>query len=95
MISLISKFNIIVLEQNDAAKQLADLYIENKIIPEKYRMDATHIALATINSLDKIISLIFQHIVRDKTRTFVAYINTIYSYSSIDIKSPMEVIDND
>jgi hypothetical protein len=40
----------------------------------------------------KIISLNCKHIVRDKTRAFTQYINTIYGLSSIDIKSPTDVI---
>jgi hypothetical protein len=78
MINLISKFNVIILDQNDKAEKFAKLYIDNRIIPEIYRMYAFHIPIATINGLDKIISLNLKHIIKDKTILFTRYINTIY-----------------
>jgi hypothetical protein len=49
MLNLIPKFNIIVLHEDDNAVRIANLYIENKIIPLRYLTDATHISLATVN----------------------------------------------
>jgi predicted nucleic acid-binding protein len=95
MLDLISKFSIIVLPENEVAVHIANLFINNNIIPRKYRFDALHIALALVNNLDKIISLNFKHIVRDKTRIFTEYISKIHNYRSISINSPMEVIDYD
>jgi predicted nucleic acid-binding protein len=95
MLSLISQYNILVLPENDNAVHLADLYIQNNIIALRYLIDASHIALATVNNLDKVISLNFKHIVRDKTRVFTEYINKTHGYRSIEINSPMEVIDHE
>jgi predicted nucleic acid-binding protein len=92
MLNLIPEFNITVLPENFIVDNIADSYIEHNIIPLRYRIDAVHIAVATVYGLDKIISLNFQHIVREKTRTFSQYINTVYGYPSIDIKAPMDVI---
>ncbi|MDR1871041.1 MAG: PIN domain-containing protein [Deltaproteobacteria bacterium] len=95
MLSLIAKFNITVLPENDDAVNLAYLYIKNNVITLNHLIDATHIAIATVNNLDKIISLNFSHIVRDKTRLFTEYINSINGYGSIDINSPMEIVDHE
>jgi hypothetical protein len=95
MLNFITKFNIVVLPNNNDAVWLANLYIESNIIPSRYLLDATHIALATVNNLDAIISLIFQHIVKNKTKIFTEYINKSNNYHSIDIFSPMEVIENE
>jgi predicted nucleic acid-binding protein len=56
-LSLISKFNIIVLKQNDIADKLTNLYIENKIISEKCKNDAFHIALPIVNCLNTVLTL--------------------------------------
>jgi hypothetical protein len=93
MLSLIPMFNIKVLTENDNTRHLSNLYITNNIIPRQYILDASHIALATVYNLNKIISLNFKHIVRDKTKNFTDYINKIHGYHSIEINSPMEVID--
>jgi hypothetical protein len=95
MINLISKFNIVVLPENEEAVRIARLFIDNNVIPPKYMMDALHIALSLVNNLDKIISINFKHIVRDKTRIFTEYISKINGYRYISINSPMEVIDNE
>jgi hypothetical protein len=72
--------------------KIADSYIEHKVIPLRYRYDAVHISIVTVNKIKKIISLNFKHIVRDKTRAFTQYINIVYRLSSINIKSPINVI---
>jgi predicted nucleic acid-binding protein len=95
MIDLISKFNIVVLPENEQAVRIAKLFIDNNIIPSKYLIDALHIALSLVNNLDKIITLNFKHIIRDKTKIFAEYISKINGYRSLTINSPMEVIDND
>jgi hypothetical protein len=59
MLALIPKFNIKVLVENDDASCLSNLYIENNIITIRYLINAKHISIATVNSLDMIISLNF------------------------------------
>lgn len=52
-----------------------------------------HIAVASINNLDAIISWNFAHIVKLKTKKEVVGINAISGYKEIDIYSPWEVIE--
>ncbi|MDR1051392.1 MAG: PIN domain-containing protein [Deltaproteobacteria bacterium] len=96
MIDLISKFNIVVLPENEQAVRIAKLFIDNNnIIPSKYLMGSLHIALSLVNNFDKIITLNFKHIIRNKTKIFVEYISKINDYRSFTINLPMEVIGND
>ena len=95
MISLIEKYNITVLELSVEAEQLADTYVEQGIIPLKYRTDGIHIAVASVNDLDMIISLNFQHIVKRKTKIGTGSINAINGYRAIEIFNPMEVVENE
>jgi hypothetical protein len=57
--------------------------------------DASHIAAASVYGLDMIVSLNFRHIVREKTVKMTGAINTLLGYSALEIKSPMEVIDDE
>ena len=75
--------------------RIADLYISENIIPQKYRMDGLHIAIATVNDLNMIISMNFQHIVKRKTKLLTGNINTLNGYHAVEIYSPMEVVDNE
>ena len=95
MFSLIGQYSMIILTVTDEAKRLADIYIKEGIIPEKYPTDALHIALATVNDLDYIVSYNFRHIVKVKTITMTESINLRENYKRIGIFSPTEVIDYD
>jgi predicted nucleic acid-binding protein len=93
MLALIDQYEITVLEFDQEAEQLADTYVEQGIIPSKYRTDGIHIAVASVNDLDMIISMNFQHIVKRKTKLSTASINSLNGYRAVEIYSPMEVHD--
>ena len=95
MISLIERYNITVLALDTEAEQLADIYVEQGIIPLKYRTDGVHIAAAAMNDLDMIISMNFQHIVKRKTKIGTGSINALNGYRVVEICTPMEVNDNE
>ncbi len=90
---MIEKYNLIPLEIDEEIENLANLYIQNKIIPQKYEADAVHIAVAVINDLDVIVSWNFEHIVKLKTKLAVNGINKMEGYKEVEIYSPMEVIE--
>jgi predicted nucleic acid-binding protein len=95
MISLIDKYNINVLAVSEEAEILADIYVAEKIIPQKYRTDGVHISVAAVNDLDMIISMNFQHIVKRKTKIGTGSINAINGYHAVEIFNPMEVVDSE
>jgi hypothetical protein len=95
MINLFSEYGIKVLEPAEEASRLADLYVLGGAIPQKYRTDGLHIAIATINGLDMVISMNFQHIVKNKTEKMTGAINVMNGYRAVEIVSPMEVIEDD
>ena len=73
---------------------MADRYIKERIIPQGYRSDAIHIAVAVINGIDAIVSWNFEHIVKLKTRVMVNGINRLLGYHEIEICSPEEVVES-
>ncbi|MCL2184129.1 MAG: type II toxin-antitoxin system VapC family toxin [Chitinispirillia bacterium] len=95
MLALIAEYNITVLDAADEARDLADIYVSEGIIPVKYRYDGLHIAIATINDLEYIVSLNFKHINKVKTKTMTGLINVRNGYKQILITTPMEVTEND
>jgi len=94
LISLVEKYDLMPLEIDEEIENLANLYVKNKIIPQKYKEDAVHIAVAVINDLDVIVSWNFEHIVKLKTKLSVNGINKMEGYKEIEIYSPMEVIES-
>jgi len=95
MIGLITQYSISVLAPNDETKRVADLYTNEGIIPQKYLTDGLHIAIATVNDLDMIISMNFQHIVKRKTKIGTGNINALNGYRAVEICSPMEVVEDE
>ena len=49
MLNLILEYSIPILETNEEVVRIAELYIQEKIIPHKYRTDGLHIAIALID----------------------------------------------
>lgn len=95
LLKLIEEYKPIVLELDDEVEQLAKKYVDEKIIPEKYIEDAYHLAVASVNDVDVIVSWNFQHIVKLKTKIEVNGVNKFMGYHEIEIVSPEEVIDYD
>lgn len=77
---------------SDDAKLLAEAYINEKVLGKSSLNDAYHIALATINRLDCLVSWNFKHIVNyDKIKLFNS-INLKLGYPLIDIRTPLEFL---
>ncbi|MCL2421515.1 MAG: PIN domain-containing protein [Defluviitaleaceae bacterium] len=95
MLALIGMHGIQLLDDDDEARRLADIYADEGIIPTKYYYDGLHIAIATANDLEYIFSLNFKHINKLKTKTMTSIINLREGYRTVTIASPLEVIEDD
>ena len=74
-------------------KELAEKYLKEKIVTTKFRADALHIAIATINKVDVLTSWNFKHIVNlNRIRQYNS-VNLKYGHSLIEIRSPMEIVE--
>jgi hypothetical protein len=93
MLGLIDTYQIEILPASEEIEQLAGKYIKMDIIKAAYFNDAAHIAAASVNNLDFIISYNFQHIVKAKTIQMVRAVNLLERYNEIGIYSPDEVIE--
>jgi len=95
MAGLIQDYSITVLDYSDEAEKLGALYQAQGILPARSTTDAYHIAVAAINGIDMILSLNFEHIVRKKTVVMTGALNSQLGYRSVDIRSPMEVVERE
>ena len=86
---------IIVFPKDDRVELLADKYIKAAAIPAKHRIDALHIASATVHGLDFIVSQNFEHIIKDKAIRLTAEVNVAEGHDGIGIYEPREVIGDD
>ena len=87
LIDIVKDFESISTK-SDEIILLSEEYISKGIIPAKHLEDAIHIAAATINSVDILVSWNFEHIVKLKTKREVNAVNTLLGYSPIEIVEP-------
>jgi predicted nucleic acid-binding protein len=80
------------VELTEEAVKLADTYIAENVVGKTSREDCFHIALATINKADVLVSWNFKHIVNVLRIRGYNAVNLKLGYSQIDIRSPREII---
>jgi len=90
---LVRKTDPLFLEIDIEAEELAERYLKEGIILERYRSDALHIAVAVVNEIEVIVSWNFEHIVKLKTRVMVNGVNRLLGYHDIEICTPEEVVE--
>ena len=84
--------NIEYVELTKEAADLAQKYISEEVIGKSKLADAEHIAIATINRVDVLVSWNFKHIVNlEKIHGYNA-VNLKMGYPILEIRSPWEVI---
>lgn len=84
-----------VLEESEEAIRLSNRYVEEGLIPPKYRNDAVHLALASVYEIDVVVSWNLEHMVKLKTKRGVSGINRLEGYREIEILTPQEVIESE
>ena len=88
----IPKKNIEYVITQSEAEELAELYIKEEAITEKYYEDAVHIANATVEMVHALSSWNFKHIVNlDRIKKYNG-VNLKNGYSMIEIRSPREIL---
>ena len=83
------------VEITEEINQLAEQYVEEKVVGETSIDDCRHIACATINKVDFLVSWNFKHIVNVfRIRGYNA-VNLKNGHIQLDIRSPKEIIKNE
>jgi hypothetical protein len=95
MLKLIADYGITILPRDEKVEWLAGQYIDITAIPETFPDDALHIASTVIYGLDFIVSLNFQHIVKDRAIQITAQVNESEGYKNVGIYEPGEVISDE
>ncbi len=80
-----------VLPITDEADRLAGEYVQLGIVPEKYRSDALHVAIAVVHGISYLASWNFRHLVKVATRREVNLLNSLKGYEPIEIVAPPEL----
>jgi len=90
-LKVIEMFKVNVVSMAVEVRDLAGEYVKRGMIPERYRPDAEHIAVASVMGFDVLTSWNLTHIVKLKTKRMVRIINEELGYPVPEIVRPDEV----
>ena len=88
-----SKTQIEIVELTEESKLLADQYIAEKVVGATSKADCQHIAIATINKVDVLVSWNFKHIVNLKRIRGYNSVNLKNNYPMLEIRTPLEILE--
>ena len=92
---LIEKFKPIELEFDDEVTQLAESYIEYGVLSRNHYTDLLHLAFASANGMNVLVSWNLNHLVRMKTFTLGNNVNRTNGYHEIMLFTPQQVIEHE
>ena len=85
--------NLEIATLSKEAIELSEHYLKEKIVNKKSLSDTQHIAVATVEQVDLLVSWNFKHIVNfDKIRLYNS-VNLRYGYKILEIRNPRDLTD--
>lgn len=76
----------------EEAEMMAQRYLDDGVVGERNIVDAQHIAIATVQKVDVLVSWNFKHIVNLNRILRFNEVNINAGYPSLEIRSPREVV---
>lgn len=93
LLEVIEKYSLRILALDETSNELSNVYLREKIIPPKKLEDAQHIAIATCNQMDILLSWNFKHLSNIQKQISVKIINEKEGYFyPLILTNPMEVV---
>ena len=87
----LKRTSLLVLEESSRSVSLAQPYVQAGAIPSDYEDDARHIAIASVNNINAVVSWNFKHMVNVERKLKINSVNVREGFPLIDIVSPLEV----
>ncbi len=95
LIGRVPQVHIEFLALSPEVEELAAGYIEDRAIGSSMRVDALHIALATVARVDVLVSWNFKHMVNLKRIRAYNAVNLKKGYPLLEIRTPREISDDE
>jgi hypothetical protein len=89
----LQKENIEWIDITNESILLANKYLEEKVVGQTSQSDCIHIAIATLNYADVLVSWNFKHIVNHLRIRGYNSVNFKYGHKILDIRSPREILE--
>lgn len=95
LLSNISEDDKEYVELTEEANVLALQYIDSGVVESRKKIDAQHIAIATVGRVDVLVSWNFKHIVNLRRIHGFNSVNMRLGYPLLEIRTPQEVTENE
>ena len=92
VLNKVAENNIEYVFINEESVTLTNAYLKEGVIAENSLSDARHIAIATVERVDVLVSWNFKHIVNLNRIHLINSVNLKLGYPILEIRSPMEVL---
>ena len=92
VLNKVTEDNIEYVFINEESVSLANAYLKEGVIAENSLSDARHIAIASMERVDVLVSWNFKHIVNLNRIHLINSVNLKLGYPILEIRSPMEVL---
>ncbi len=96
LLGLIARIKPALLSLTSEAESIAELYIERKIIPANKAEDGLHVAIATIEELDAVVTWNYKHLANLRKAELFYGVNLEKGFhKKVELVTPWEVIGHD
>ena len=92
---MIEKYGAIQLDEDEDVYRLVEMYIQNGVLTANHIDDLTHVAYASVNGMNALISWNQKHLVKMKTQDLANSMNLAMGYHPVQIRTPQEVIEDE
>jgi predicted nucleic acid-binding protein len=89
------KYGAVMLEEEEEVFHLVEMYIRNGVLTSNHIDDLTHLAYASVNGMNALISWNQRHLVKMKTQDLGNSTNLAMGYHPVHIRTPKEVIEDE
>lgn len=93
LVNQLKSERVFMVDETIAAVELANCYIDEKVVGKTSFADCLHIALATVNEADMLISWNFKHIVNVTRMRGYNAVNAKLGYRQLEIFSPKQLFE--
>lgn len=84
-----------ILFANSETRSVAEAYLHNGLLSQKHENDVLHLAFASVNGMDIILTWNMRHLVKRKTQLIVDGTNRMLGYRGLEIRTPWEMMEDD
>jgi predicted nucleic acid-binding protein len=93
MLEIVRSYQFPILDVNDEVNRISSIYMKEKIIPRSKPDDARHIAIATCEQMDVLLSWNFKHLANINKQRAIKVVNELEGYLyPLVLTNPMEVM---